>query len=560
MALSNLRIRWKLFILAAVPLLGVFLLSVISLMQIHSGLYDERKDALRNIAQSASSIIAAYGEEAKGGKLTPEEATKLAFEAVSKIRYKGSEYVFVIDKAGVFKVHPRAELVGKNAIDLKDKNGVFLIRDLVNASKDANGGFVAYVWPRVGQDAAIPKLSYAMAAPGMDFVIGTGVYIDDLEATFRKKALEFLAIGAGLFALVIALTIIFGKAISGPLHRICESMQSLSAGDYGKSVVDSGRADEIGEMERALVVLHDVSLERQRLEAAERAELAVREARQRRVGEITEKFEGVVSRLAKQISGEAEDLHRSAGTLGEMAQHTSERTTTVAAATDQASSNVQTVSAAGVELSASIQDILRQVEHSTIIVAEATSETESAGHKISGLAEAAAKIGEVVKLINDIANQTNLLALNATIEAARAGEAGKGFAVVANEVKNLANQTGKATDEIGSQISAVQTQTEDAVQVIRRIIEVISRVSELSSSISGAMEQQGAATDEIAESVTQASTSTRAVADHIAEVAMAAGETGRMALDVNSAAESLLRESSELRTEVDRFLADLQAA
>jgi methyl-accepting chemotaxis protein len=560
MALSNLRIRWKLLILAAAPLLGVLLLSVISLTQIRSGLYEERKDALRNVAQSAASIITAYGEEAKGGKISPEEAIKLGFESVGKIRYKGSEYVFVLDRAGVFKVHPRPELVGKNAIELKDKNGVLLIRDLINAAKEQSGGFVAYVWPRVGQDVAIPKLSYAMAAPGTDFVIGTGVYIDDLEAVFRSRAIEFVAICLVLVVLVIGLTIVFGKAISHPLRRICESMQALSAGDFAKPMVDGHRADEIGDMERALVVLHDVSMERQRLEAAERAELAKREVRQKRVSEITEKFEGVVSRLSKQISGEAEDLRRAAGTLGEMAQHTSERTSTVAAATEQASSNVQTVSAAGVELSASIQDILRQVEHSTVIVAEATSETQSAGHKISGLAEAAGKIGEVVKLINDIANQTNLLALNATIEAARAGESGKGFAVVANEVKNLANQTGKATDEIGSQIASVQNQTEDAVQVITRITEVISRVSELSASISGAMEQQGSATDEIAQSVTQASSSTRAVADHIAEVAMAAGETGRMALDVNAAAESLLRESSELRREVDRFLADLQVA
>ena len=274
---------------------------------------------------------------------------------------------------------------------------------------------------------------------------------------------------------------------------------------------------------------------------------------------LADNFETSVKAVVETVSSGATEMQGSAQTMASTAEETSRQATAVAAAAEQASANVQTVASAAEELSNSIQEISRQVAQSNAIARNAVDEAKKTNDKVRGLAEAANKIGEVVKLITDIASQTNLLALNATIEAARAGEAGKGFAVVASEVKSLANQTAKATEEIAGQIGAIQSATGEAVEAIQGIGSTIGQISEIATAIASAVEEQGAATREIAGNVQQAASGTREVTHNIGGVTQAAGETGESATQVLNAAGELSRQAETLRGQVEEFLREVRA-
>ncbi len=275
-------------------------------------------------------------------------------------------------------------------------------------------------------------------------------------------------------------------------------------------------------------------------------------------GKVTQAFEANVKTVIGTVAAAATELQSTAESMEGIANATSQRSTAVAAASEEASTNVQTVASAAEELSSSIAEISRQVTQSSKIASNAVQTTQEANERIQGLAAASQKIGQVVQIITDIAEQTNLLALNATIEAARAGDAGKGFAVVAAEVKNLANQTAKATEEIGSQIGSIQGATQQAVTSIAEIGKVIGEINEISSTIAAAVEEQGAATKEIARNVEQASAGTSEVASNVTEVTKAANETGQAAAQVLEAATELSKQSEGLGHTIDNFLVELK--
>ena len=383
---------------------------------------------------------------------------------------------------------------------------------------------------------------------------------------------DFAIIGADTrFYLFIATTIVVlvaaalgflvARGLSRPVLALTGAMNSLSSGDTNVEIPGSGRVDEIGTMAKAVDVFKRSMIDAERLRAEREASKQRAEAdKKAMMAKLADSFDAQVKGVVERVSASADEMQGTARSMSGTADAASKRSTAVAAASEEASTNVQTVASAAEELSSSIAEINRQVVQSARIADKAVEEADRTNQSVRGLAEAAQKIGEVVQLINAIAAQTNLLALNATIEAARAGEAGKGFAVVASEVKNLANQTAKATEEIGGQIGAIQAATQDSVKAIEGIGTTIKQVHEIATTIAAAVEEQGAATQEIARNVQQAAKGTNEVSSNIADVTSAVAETGAAATRVLSAAGELTQQSDTLRRQVGEFLSAIRAA
>ena len=370
------------------------------------------------------------------------------------------------------------------------------------------------------------------------------------------------AIGASVIALVLAALcgFLIARGITRPLARLVADAEDLAGGNTSVAFAEAERNDEIGDVARSVAGFRDGVVERQRLEAEQKAEASKREARNARVAVALKEFEADVQRSLSEVSSAAQNLQSTATMLTETARDTNHQSTTVASASEQASANVQTVAAATEELAASLLEVSSQVTHSAAIAGNAATEASRTNTQISGLAGVAEDIGEVIALISSIAEQTNLLALNATIEAARAGEAGKGFAVVAAEVKELASQTSKATEEISSKISAIQNETREAVGGIQSISKIVEEMNSVSSAIASSVEEQTAATSEISTNVDQASQGTADVSRSIMRVSAAAGETDQAATSVVGAAEQLSAQAETMRRLIEDFLGEVQAA
>ncbi|MGP0091432.1 MAG: methyl-accepting chemotaxis protein [Xanthobacteraceae bacterium] len=376
----------------------------------------------------------------------------------------------------------------------------------------------------------------------------------------RSGAIDF-ALELVAFAALLGSAVFSMYHIARPIRRIADVLLELANGNKAVAIAYGERGDEVGEAARAAQTFKS-NLERMEMLEAEQERTEQRAAVERKsqMQKLADGFEAAVGGIVEAVSTSATDLQRAAGTLTGTADTTQQLSATVATASENASANVSSVASATEQMTSSVNEISRQVQESSSIARQAVTQAQKTDARISALSQAAARIGDVVKLITAIAEQTNLLALNATIEAARAGEAGKGFAVVAAEVKSLANQTAKATDEIGTQIAGMQAATQESVGAIKEIGATIDRISQIASTIAASVEQQGAATQEIARNVQQAAHGTAQVAANIAEVNKSANETGGAAGQVLSSAQALSAEGGKLKTEVDKFLATVRAA
>ncbi|MBR0793397.1 MCP four helix bundle domain-containing protein [Bradyrhizobium manausense] len=369
-------------------------------------------------------------------------------------------------------------------------------------------------------------------------------------------------------AIIVVIAIILGvgfsfyvvRDISTAIASIIHPMQALGQGDLAAEVPHQGDRTEIGAMAGALQVFKEALIAKRIADEAAASDAEAKIERGRRVDGITREFEQMIGEIVNNVSSASTQLEASAGTLSSTAKRSKELSTTVAAASEEASANVQSVASSTEELSCSINEISHQVQESARMASAAVAQARATSGRVSELSNAATRIGDVIELINTIAGQTNLLALNATIEAARAGDAGRGFAVVASEVKALAEQTAKATGEIGTQINGIQGATQESVNAIREISDTIDKLSEIVSAIAAAVEEQGAATQEISRNVQQAAQGTQQVSSSITDVQHGATETGSASSQVLSAAQTLSSDSGRLKSEVSKFLTGVRAA
>jgi methyl-accepting chemotaxis protein len=367
---------------------------------------------------------------------------------------------------------------------------------------------------------------------------------------------------AMLFTALISIgsCLFYVKGVSAPIRSICNCMHRLAKHDLAIEIVGLGRHDEVGTMASAVQVFKENMIEEDKLRAQQEDENRHNEERARRMAELASEFDTKVGEVVQSVSAQAEQMQAAAQSMSSTAEETTKQASAVAAASEQGAANVQTVASATEQLASSISEIGRQVSHASQIAGNAVTEAGQANDMVQGLVSASAKIGEIVALINEIAEQTNLLALNATIEAARAGEAGKGFAVVAAEVKNLATQTGKATEEISGQITSVQGATQNAVSAIGSISKIIGEIDKISAAIAAAVEQQGAATQEIARNVEETAKGTREVSSNISGVTEAANGTGAAANQVLTSSRTLSQQAAVLKDVVQTFLRNVKEA
>jgi methyl-accepting chemotaxis protein len=406
------------------------------------------------------------------------------------------------------------------------------------------------------------EINKASAAMKSDLLADQKRLEAESDATIGETERLILILAAGGFLLGCVWAFFLGKGISRPMTAMCNAMRKLAAGNFEVVLPGLGRKDELGEMAGAVEEFKVQAIARAERDAAtqEAQNKAASAARRAELIRFADEFETAVGAIVANVSSSAVQLEAAAGTLTRTAETTQSLSSQVAGASEEASTNMQSVASATEELSASVDEIGRRVKESSEIAEAAVRQAEQTDGRIGKLSRAAQEIGDVVKLITAIAEQTNLLALNATIEAARAGDAGRGFAVVASEVKSLASQTAKATDEISNHISGMQGATQESVAAIKEIGGTIGKISDIASTIASAVEQQSSATQEIARSVQNVAQGTQEAATNVMHVNRGATETGSASEEVLNSARTLSSESSRLREELDRFMANIRAA
>jgi methyl-accepting chemotaxis protein len=561
MRLADMKIVVKLSLIVAASFLGIIVTTALSLQDIKNVMFEDRQDKTKSVVELAYSTVAGFEKRAQSGEISQEEAKAGALAALRTMRYGNNEYIWVNDMTPIMIMHPiKPELDGKELSKNADPTGKLLFMEFVNTVKAKGEGFVDYMWPKPGIDKPVPKISYVKGFAPWGWVIGSGIYIDDVSTAFWTKAIASGGIVAVITALVILLSILIAHNTTRPIVATTLEMRRLADGDVSIDIQGRDRLDEVGHMANAVQVFKENMIRNRQMESEAKAQQEKELARARRREELTAEFDKVITGLLLKVSSTATQVNHASDGLHAAAEQTSRQSAAVSAASEQASANVQTVASAAEELGASTQEISRRVQETMEIAHEAVGEINQTNATMNGLSTSAQKIGEIVNLINDIAAQTNLLALNATIEAARAGDAGKGFAVVAGEVKNLANQTAKATDEIGNQVAEMQTSAGNALEATHRVATIIGRVDEVVASIASAAEEQNAATHEIARNVQQASQGTREVTESIGDVSQASVATGKLAEEMTSVAGELQGEAETLKGRVEKFLADVRAA
>lgn len=561
--LSNISIRTKIISLVSLLLLamiGMGLLAAKNMQSLHDNAHEIGTNwlpsvrALGELHVGVVSYRAALeaqlvAETVEGKEAAEKEVTKI-IDSNTRIQKSYETMISSTEERALYEAWSKSWL----------EYEALAVRVMELSRKDAG---------RVPHEAIMLNMRATDVANKADEILKKQIELNNKGATQEiKTAATIYSSSLYLLALIVTIAIVLGAGVSVYIIRdvsrgiasIATPMQVLGAGDLTVEVPHRGKKTELGLMADALQIFKEALIAKQAADRAASVEAEAKIERSQRVDAITQDFERMIEEVVQTVSSASTELEASASTLSSTARKSQELTTAVASASEKASANVQSVASATEELSSSVTEISRQVQESARMAGEAVEQARHTTERVNELSKAASHIGDVVELINNIAGQTNLLALNATIEAARAGEAGRGFSVVASEVKALAEQTAKATGEIGHQISGIQAATQESVGAIETISATIERLSEISSAIAAAVEEQGAATREISRNVQQAAQGTQQVSSNIVDVQQGASETDYASSEMLSAAQGLSADSDRLKTEVSKFLTNVRTA
>jgi len=562
--LRKLTIGKKLFLIVAVFSTVLVGMTTFMLFDMRSGMIEDRKAKLRSLVEVAINTVDRYGDLAVAGKMPVDEAQKAALAVLTTMNFDGKNYFLVFERSGTLKMHPtRKEDIGRNMLDPKLEVSANYVGYLNAANTQPPlEGFTVFMGRRPGSTVNdAPKMFLSSYDKHWGWIVMTGLFIDDVNEVFLSRAAwAGGAVVAGL-ALSLLLTVMLGRSVTRPLNRTVNALEELSAGRFDAEASNDDSNTEIGRLSRAFLQFRDKMKETEELRKRQmHAEEQARIDRRSTMLRVADEFDAAVGSVVESLFAEVEQTSQTVARLLKSAETSVAGTDRVDGAAQSVSENVQTVASATAELSASIGEIGRQI-HMTRDIARQTRNTSShTEERVAALSESVEAIGEIIEIINSIAGQTNLLALNATIEAARAGEAGRGFSVVASEVKALASQTTKATEDIRKNIEAVRDATRQAVDAVRAISTSINGLDESAGTIAAAVEEQNAATSEISRNTAVTAEQTRAITQAINEVAKSMGGTDQAARQVEQSSSAMRDRFEEMRREVHAFLGRIRAA
>jgi methyl-accepting chemotaxis protein len=506
---------------------ALFALAAVWVTGERARILQQKEEKVRNLVEVAHSTISAYARMEQVGRLSHADAQQQALRDIAAMRYDHDNYFWINDARPAMVMHPlKPDLNGKDLTTYRDPTGKALFVEMVEAVRLNGSGFVAYRWPKPGSDQPVPKLSYVKSCEAWGWIVGSGIYIDDVDAVWHTSLLRAGCVTVICLALLLVMSIAVSRSIFRRLKHVTERMRDIAEGEGDLTRrLEQGANDEVGELAHWFNVFVD-------------------------------KLHGImtdVTTTAESVAQASNNVLTASKQISSNAETTSMRANVVAAAGEQVSANVSMVATGSEQMLASIREIARSSNEAASIAKSAVSVVETANHTMSQLGVSSVEIGEIVKVVKSIAHQTNLLALNATIEAARAGQAGNGFAVVAREVKELASETAKATEEISRKIDVVQSHTTGAVQSIEEVSSVIGQISDISNTIASAIEEQTATTNEMGRNIAEAAKGSTEIARNIAGVAEAAKSTSGGATESNISADKLAHLAAQLQSAMSQF-------